>query len=123
MHWVTTQRLLSMSENKMVSHVFPNFGHMAEVLLHRSVVVAILTPVIGSLKVVVARGAITISVCFATMVNHFLHPSFFSIMCAVKAMYAVLSDKVNAVSYVLTLAIQNICQIEREESLISAHDK
>ena len=42
-------------------------------------------------------------------------------MCAVQAVNVVLPDKINAVSYVLTLTIENVCQVECEESLISAH--
>ena len=112
-----------MCKNKVVSHIFSNLRHMAEILLHRSVVIAILTSIISPLKVVVPGGAITISIRFSAMVDHLLHPLLFSIMRAIKAVYTVLSDEINAISDMFALTIQDIGQVEREESLIATHDE
>ena len=112
-----------MRENKVLSHVFSNFRHMAEVLLHRSVVISILPSIIGALKVVVPGCAVTIPIRFTAMIDHLLHPLLFGLMSAVKAVYSVLAHKINAFSYVLTLTVQHICQVEREERLVSAHDE
>ena len=112
-----------MGEHEMVRHVFSNFRHVAEVLLHCPVVITVLTAIIGSFKVVVAGGAITIPISFPAMGDHFLHPLLFSLVSAIEAVYIVLSNKIDALSYMFPLAIQYVCQIEREEGLVSAHDE
>ena len=107
----------------MIGHVVSNVRHVAEVLLHGPVVVTVLAPVFGSFEVVIARSAIFVSAGFAPMRDHFLDPPLLCVDSAVQAVNFVSASEVNAFGDVFTLTIENVCQVEREECLISAHDE
>ena len=95
----------------MIRHVVSNVRHVPEVLLHCPVVVAVLTPVFGSFKVVVARRAVAVSTGFTAVRYHFLNPPFFCFGGAVKGVNIVLAGEVDALGNVFTLAIENLSLI------------
>ena len=94
---------------------------MVEVLLLSSVVVTVLASILSTLKVVITRRAIAVSTRFPTVGNNFLHPTLFRVESAVQAMNLILSNKIDAFSYMFALAIQHVRQIESEERLVAAH--
>src|SRR5579859_345506 len=98
----------------MLLDVLLHLGHVQEILMETTIVIAILPSVVLTLEVVIPRRTFLVPVRLPTMANHLVDPPLLGFRLRVDRAVAVVTHIRYAVRDVPTLSLQHERQVELE---------